>query len=236
MPSKPTLVGTALWRKFGDGLSETTAVADLSLELYAGELALLMGPSGSGKSTLMALLAGLLHPTGGRVLALGVDIWALSETERESFRRRHCGFVFQGYNLFVSLTAREQLELVLRWSDPALSEAEARQRVAEMLRTLGLVRQTDYLPAQLSGGEKQRVAIGRALLNNPTFCFADEPTSALDWAHGEQVVRLLADAARNRNATVLAVTHDVRLLPFADRVFHLRDGRLVEPEEGTMTT
>ncbi len=99
-----------------------------------------------------------------------------------------------------------------------------------MLRTLGLGKQIDYLPAQLSGGEKQRVAIGRALLNNPDFCFADEPTSALDWSHGEQVVGLLRDAAKKRGATVLTVTHDDRLLPFADRVYHLSDGRLLEQE------
>jgi putative ABC transport system ATP-binding protein len=225
----PTLVGRCLWRKFGEGRTETTALADVSLELHAGALALLMGPSGSGKSTLLALLAGLLHPTQGQVLALGQDVWSLSEAERESFRRRHCGFVFQGYNLFASLTAREQLELVLRWSDPALAAATARRRVAEMLGALGLDRQIDYLPPQLSGGEKQRVAIGRALLNNPTFCFADEPTSALDWSHGEQVVQLLVEAARQRNATVLVVSHDNRLLPYADRVYQLRDGRLVGP-------
>jgi len=224
----PTLVARHLVRTFGDGPSQTTAVADVSLDFHGGEMVLLMGPSGSGKSTLLALLSGLMQPNQGKVLALNQDIWAMDEPKREAFRRQHFGFIFQGYNLFPSLTAREQLELVLRWTDPNLSAATVRERIGAMLGTLGLGRQIDYLPSQLSGGEKQRVAIGRALLNNPDFCFADEPTSALDWSHGAQVVGLLRDAAKTRGATVLTVTHDDRLLPFADRVYHLSDGKLVE--------
>jgi putative ABC transport system ATP-binding protein len=220
-----TLRAQHLTRIYGAGELQTVALSDVSLELHRGEFALLMGPSGSGKSTLLAVLSGLLKPSGGRVMALDRDLWQLSEPEREQFRRRHCGFIFQGYNLFPMLTARQQVELVLRWGE-GLSPRPARRRATELLDLLGLGRKGHLYPEQLSGGEKQRVAIGRALVKDPAFCFADEPTSALDWAHGEQVVELLRSAAREKNATVLVVSHDARLVPFADRVFHLEDGRL----------
>jgi putative ABC transport system ATP-binding protein len=198
-----------------------------------------MGPSGSGKSTLLAILSGLLAPTSGRVLALGTDLGQLSPRARERFRLRHYGFIFQGYNLFPALTAREQLEIVLRWG-AGVSARVARQRAVAMLVLLGLGAKTSLRPAQLSGGEKQRVAIGRALIKDPTFCFADEPTSALDWSHGEQVIELLSTAAHERGASILIVTHDTRIIPYADRLFHLEDGRLHEaadePSGSTLQT
>jgi len=207
----------------------TVALQDVSLDLHGGEFTLLMGPSGSGKSTLLAALSGLLRPDSGHVWALGQDLWRLSDREREAFRLRHCGFIFQGYNLFPALTARQQLEMVLRWGEGA-SAREARHRTEEMLGLLGLSKKAHLRPAQLSGGEKQRVAIGRALIKEPNFCFADEPTAALDWAHGEQVIDLLRTAARERGTTVLVVAHDARIVPYVDRVFHLEDGCLGEPE------
>jgi putative ABC transport system ATP-binding protein len=224
------LRGRQLTRSFGDGDTRTTALREVSLELAAGQVALLMGPSGSGKSTLLAVLSGLLRPDSGEVLALGQDLWGLSEAERERFRLRHCGFIFQGYNLFASLTARQQLEMVVRWGEGA-GAREARRRTDEMLGLLGLAKKAHLRPAELSGGEKQRVAIGRALIKGPDFCFADEPTSALDWSHGEQVIELLRNAAHERGAAVLVVAHDSRIIPYADRVFHLEDGYLREPED-----
>ncbi|MCC6419047.1 MAG: ATP-binding cassette domain-containing protein, partial [Gemmataceae bacterium] len=174
----PTLRARHLTRTFGSGEVKTTALADVSLDLYPGQLALLMGPSGSGKSTLLAVLSGLLKPDGGRVLTLGQNLWDLTERQREDFRLKHCGFIFQGYNLFPALTARQQLEMVLRWGRGTGSR-EARRRADEILSLLGLAKKASLRPAQMSGGEKQRVAIGRALIKEPTFCFADEPTSAL---------------------------------------------------------
>ena len=231
----PTLIGRNLLRTFGDGDSQTTALNDVSLELFKGQFALLMGPSGSGKSTLLAVLSGLLHPTTGQVLAGDggryVDIWQLSDREREHFRLRQCGYIFQGYNLFPALTARQQLEIVLRWGCGATAY-EARRQAEEMLEKLGLGNKASLLPANLSGGEKQRVAIGRALVKNPTLVFADEPTSALDWAHGEQVVELLRVAAHERGAMILVVSHDARMVPLVDTVFHLEDGKLTENPEG----
>jgi putative ABC transport system ATP-binding protein len=226
---EPTLRGIRLTRVFGDGETKTTALQDASLELYSGQINLLMGPSGSGKSTLLAVLSGLLRPDSGRVIALGQDLWAMSEKEQERFRLRHTGFIFQGYNLFPALTARQQLEMVLRWGEGA-SSSEARRRTEEMLSLLGLARKAHLRPAELSGGEKQRVAIGRALAKNPMFCFADEPTSALDWANGEQVIELLRTAAHERGATILVVAHDARIIPYADRVFQMEDGRLMESD------
>jgi putative ABC transport system ATP-binding protein len=227
----PTLAGRHLSRSFGVGETATVVLRDVSLDLYGGQVLLLMGPSGSGKSTLLAVLSGLLRPDRGEVVALGQSLWQMSEKAQRQFRLRHYGFIFQGFNLFPSLTAREQLEMVLLWGE-RVSEREARRRVGETLERLGLGRRGDLTADQLSGGEKQRVAIARALLKNPTFCFADEPTSSLDWAHGEQVMQLLRSAAHERGATIFVVAHDARIVPYADRVCHLDDGRLSRKDEG----
>ncbi len=227
---EPTLKAWALTRTYGSGEMKTYALSDVGIELYPGQLALLMGPSGSGKSTLLAVLSGLLKPDSGKVLSLGQDLWSMTEAQREQFRLRYCGFIFQGYNLFPALTARQQLEMVLRWGADAPAR-EARERAAAMLALLGLAKKADLRPIQLSGGEKQRVAIGRALIKEPTFVFADEPTAALDWKHGEQVVELLRAAAHDNGSTILIVAHDARMIPHVDRVFHLEDGVLVEGAE-----
>ncbi len=230
---RPTLSGRHLTRVFGEGESVVRAVADVSLDLEPGEIVLLMGPSGSGKTMLLAVLSGLLQPTSGQVVALGQDLWQMSELQREHFRMRHCGFIFQEHNLFPSLTARQQLEMVLRWG-LGTPVRQARARTDAMLALLDLPKKGYLRPIELSGGERQRVAVGRALIKDPTFCFADEPTSALDWAHGEQVIELLRRAAHERGRTVLVVGHDARMIPHADRVLYMDDGSLREqpPEEG----
>ena len=221
----PTLQGLDLQRCFGTGDAKTFAINNVSLDLRKSEMNLLMGPSGSGKSTLLAVLSALLRPDGGQVQALGQDLWRMTEQELERFRLRHCSYVFQGYNLFPALTARQQLEIVLRWGE-GCTRREARIRSEKVLCRLGLEKKLNLRPMQLSGGEKQRVAIGRALVKNPSFLFADEPTSALDWENGQQVIELLNDVARQGGATVLVVTHDPRLLPFADKVYEMADGKL----------
>jgi putative ABC transport system ATP-binding protein len=222
------LVGRRLTHAFGQGQTRAVVLREVTLRLRPGELVLVMGPSGSGKSTLLAVLSGLMRPGGGQVEALGEDLWRVTPTARKQFRQRHFGFIFQGYNLFPALTARQQLEIILRWGSGASAEV-AKDRAAEMLRLLGLGDKQSLRPAQLSGGEKQRVAIGRALVKEPKIIFADEPTSALDWEHGRQVVELLRRAAAARGAAVFVVSHDARVVPYADRVFHLEDGRLNEP-------
>ena len=225
----PSLCGVQLTRTFGDGTARRAALRDVSLELSPGQLALLMGPSGSGKSTLLAILSGLLEPDKGQVLAADDgqlrDVWAMSAKERELYRLKNTGFVFQGYNLFPALTARQQLEIVLKWGE-GTSSSTARHRADEMLDRLGMSKNRHKKPAQLSGGEKQRVAIARALVKNPMFLFADEPTSALDWENGQNVIELLRDAAHERNASILVVSHDHRIIPFVDAYFHIEDGHL----------
>ncbi len=229
----PMLRGLNLTRTYGEGSTLTHALREVSLDLHRGQLVLLMGPSGSGKSTLLAVMSGLLQPDGGEVFAHDGqrlrDVWHMTAREREQFRLRYCGFIFQGYNLFPALTARQQLEIILRWGAGA-GGRDARRRADEMLSLLGLGSRGDLTPNQLSGGEKQRVAIGRALIKNPKFCFADEPTSALDWSSGERVIELLRAAAHERDATILIVSHDHRILPYVDVHFHLEDGRLTEAE------
>ena len=216
-------------KTYGDGTARRAALREVTLDLYAGQLSLLMGPSGSGKSTLLAILSGLLEPDTGQVFADDEgrlrDVWAMSPKEREEYRRKYAGFIFQGYNLFPALTARQQLEIVLKWGGGA-GNSDARRRADEMLDRLGLEKNKHKKPAQLSGGEKQRVAIGRALVKNPSFVFADEPTSALDWENGQKVIELLRDAAHERKASILVVSHDHRILPFVDAYYHLEDGHL----------
>ena len=229
--TNPSLRGVHITKTYGDGAKRRTALDNVSLDLFPGQLALLMGPSGSGKSTLLAVASGLLEPDSGQVLAEDNgelrDVWAMTSKQREDFRLRTTGFVFQGYNLFPALTARQQLEIVLKWGGYA-SGGEARRQADAMLERLGLTPNRHKKPAHLSGGEKQRVSIGRALVKNPSFLFADEPTSALDWENGQTVMELLRDAAHERGASILVVSHDHRLLPYVDVYYHLEDGHLEE--------
>jgi putative ABC transport system ATP-binding protein len=219
------LSGTELTHSFGEGRTLTRVLRGVNVSFRRGEVVLLTGPSGSGKSTLLAVLSGLLRPRGGTVTALGQNVWAMSDRRRERFRLEHCGYVFQHHNLLAALPARQQIEIVLRWGRGA-SLGEARRRADEMLDFLAMRDRADLLPLELSGGEKQRVAIGRALVKEPTLCFADEPTSALDWEHGRNIVELLRKQATERGGTVLIVSHDPRMEPFADTILHLTDGRL----------
>ena len=192
--------------------------------MYPGELTLLVGPSGSGKSTMLSILSGLLHPDTGVVLALGIDVWSLNEKKLDMFRLEHCGFIFQGFNLFTSLSALDNVILPLQYLGVTGKEAQNRARHA--LEEVGLGGRIHLRPLELSGGEKQRVAIARALVKRPKMIFADEPTSALDKSNSEIVITLLHEIATQHNATVLGVTHDPRLLSHADRVIQLEDGVL----------
>jgi putative ABC transport system ATP-binding protein len=218
----------ALDKRFTSGKTSAQVLFGVSLELAAGELTLISGPSGSGKSTLLAALSGLTRPDAGRVTALGEDLWSLGANALDAFRLKHCGFIFQGFNLFSALSALDQVILPLQYQGLPFSTARARAEAT--LDAVGLARHAHLRPAELSGGEKQRVAIARALAKAPTLLFADEPTSALDSGNGQAVAELMQRAAVERGTAVLCVTHDPRLTRHAHRVIHLEDGRITSDE------
>lgn len=227
--SAASIVADDVRRSFGTGATANEVLRGVSLAIRPGELTLIVGPSGSGKSTLLSVLSGLLRPDHGSVRVLDQSLWGLEEAEIDAFRLRHCGFVFQGFNLFSSLTALEQVILPLQYA--GMHGRAAMDRALEALEAVGLGNKTGLRPAELSGGEKQRVAIARALARQPELVFADEPTSALDRENGRTVIELLRHAALRRHATVLAVTHDPRLVAHADRVLRIEDGRITSDEQ-----
>ena len=222
------VVAEGLTKRFKTGRTHVTVLREVDFEARPGEVTMVMGPSGSGKSTLIAALSGLMRPDEGRVSALGTDLWSRKAGRIDRFRLDHCGFIFQGFNLFPALTAFEQVATVLRYQ--GLSRRAARQRAIEALSEVGLEPRMRQRPSELSGGEKQRVAIARALAKSPDLVFADEPTSALDGESGQIVVRLLRRAATEHGAAVICVTHDPRLEAFADRLVRLEDGRVLSDE------
>jgi putative ABC transport system ATP-binding protein len=229
MSAAPTITAEGVRRSFGSGATANEVLRGISLAIRPGELTLIVGPSGSGKSTLLSVLSGLLRPDQGRVQVLDRSLWELDEAQIDAFRLRHCGFVFQGFNLFSSLTALEQVLLPLQYA--GMRGRAAVERALDALDAVGLGNKTTLRPLELSGGEKQRVAIARALARRPELVFADEPTSALDRENGRTVIELLRHAALQRGATVLAVTHDPRLVAHADRVLRIEDGEITSDEQ-----
>ena len=220
-----TLDAELLHKSFLSGHVRSDVLQGLSIRIQAGELTLISGPSGCGKSTLLAILSGLLRPDTGRVLALGEDIWRLDSSAMERFRLRHTGFVFQGFNLFPALTALEQVMLPLGYL--GMPVAKARACSMAVLDEVGLSSRSQLRPIELSGGEKQRVAIARALAKEPELIFVDEPTSALDAANGTLIIDMLHRIARSHAAIVLCVSHDPRLIAYADRVLKMEDGNIL---------
>ncbi|MBF2076321.1 MAG: ATP-binding cassette domain-containing protein [Synechococcales cyanobacterium C42_A2020_086] len=200
------------------------ALSEINLEVRPGHLHLLMGPAGAGKTTLLLILAGLLTPTAGRVYLLGQDMMALSQSQRAQFRLAHLGIVFQDHNLLRSLTALENVKLLLTLK--GVPEQEAEKQALALLEALGLGAQAHTRPRLLSVGQQQRVAVARALAGNPPLIMADEPTSALDSENGRIVAELLHQRSR-QGSTVLMATHDARILSFADDVTYLEDGVIV---------
>ncbi|KAF1016334.1 MAG: putative ABC transporter ATP-binding protein [Stenotrophomonas maltophilia] len=220
----PSLQAVGLEKSFMAGTLPVQVLRGLSLDVLPGELTLVAGPSGCGKSTLLSLLSGLSPPDAGRVGALGEDLGGMSRADAERFRLRHVGFVFQGFNLFPALTALEQVQLPLGYL--GISKRESAAMAARALDEVGLSHRSDMRPAQLSGGEKQRVAVARAFAKSPTLIFADEPTSALDAHNGQRVIDILHRYARDHDTTVLCVSHDPRLIQHADRVIAMEDGAI----------
>ena len=228
----PAIEARGLTKRFKTGRSYIDVLKGMDFDAAHGDLTMVMGPSGSGKSTLIAALSGLLKPDGGRVDILDVDdLWKKSSGRIDRFRLDHCGFIFQGFNLFPALTALQQVKIVLKYQGLEPKEQERRARAA--LEEVGLGPRINQRPSELSGGEKQRVAIARCLAKNPQLIFADEPTSALDGENGQVVIRLLRRAAVEHGAAVICVTHDPRLEAYADRVIKMEDGRILSDEKRT---
>jgi putative ABC transport system ATP-binding protein len=217
-------------RTLGSGAGQVQALRGVDLSLRRGELTLLMGPSGSGKTTLLLVLGCMLAPSSGSVTVCGVTTTDADKEGLAKLRRDHIGFVFQSFHLFPTLTAAQNVQLALDIRKER--GRRARERSREALTMVGLEQKIDALPQELSGGEQQRVAIARAIVANPSIVLADEPTAALDTDNGRTIMRILASIAHDRQRAVLVVTHDPRIVPFADRIIHIEDGRLVDEPSG----
>jgi len=217
----------------GQGAGEVQALKGVSLSLMGGALTLLMGPSGSGKTTLLSILGCMMTPTSGTVRVRGHGTADAGPEDLAKLRREHIGFVFQSYHLFPTLTALDNVRLALdvRGERATLATAKAN----EALAMVGLSHKTKSYPLELSGGEQQRVAIARAIVGNASAILADEPTAALDSENGQAIMTVLAQIARDATRGVLVVTHDPRILPFANRVVRIEDGRIVGEERGAAT-
>lgn len=226
----PTVLAERVTKVFGRGETEVVALRDVSIEVDAGELVALMGPSGSGKTTLLRAISLIDPPTRGRIVIAGQPVFdnrhVLVDDRR--LRRERMGIIFQSYNLIPFLTVIENVALVLTLNGVALREALRRSRA--LLEELDLGHRADVHPATLSGGEQQRLAVARAVVNDPAVILADEPTAALDTERGTAVMELLRRLGRQRRAAVIVVTHDERMLEGFDRVYRMLDGRISSSE------
>jgi putative ABC transport system ATP-binding protein len=217
---------------FGDKTNPTHAMRSVSLQIMPREVVITMGPSGAGKSTLLTIAGALRKPTSGEVLIAGTALSSLNANQLAEVRLHKVGFVFQEFNLMESLTVSQNLELVMRKAKVPADNARA--RAAELLSILGLSHRKDYRPRTLSGGERQRVAIARAIANNPVAILADEPTASLDGTRGAEVMSMLQMIAHDMGTAVLMVSHDHRVLQYADRILWLEDGHLEDREPASM--
>lgn len=228
--AQPTVRVAGLRKGYREGTSRHSVLESLSFDVRPGECVALLGRSGSGKSTLLNLLAGIDRPDEGRIELLGAPITDLTEPALTLLRRRCIGFVYQFFNLIPTLTVAENLALPLELNRTPVHERRSRTRA--LLTRLGLDRRANAFPDQLSGGEQQRVAIGRALIHEPALVLADEPTGNLDAETGERVLALLAEVFRERGRAMILVTHSLAVSRIADRVLTLEQGRLIDAAPG----
>ena len=207
-------------KSYGTGTVQINALAEASFEINKGEFCVLLGSSGAGKTTLLNMLGGMDTVTSGQIYFDGKDISKLSKKELVEYRRHDVGFVFQFYNLIPNLTALENVEIAAQLCKNPIPADEA-------LRMVGLAERENNFPAQLSGGEQQRVAIARAIAKNPHLLLCDEPTGALDYVTGKAVLKLLYDLSRQRDITVIIITHNQAIAPMADRVIRIKSGKII---------
>jgi putative ABC transport system ATP-binding protein len=219
----PIIRVNGLRKIYSTGEIEVHALRGVDLNVARGEFLAVVGPSGSGKSTLFHILGGLAPPTAGEVWIDGVELRAMTESQRTEMRQRKIGFVFQKYNLLPTLTARDNIAL----AQSLAGTKEQPQNFEEVLRLLGIAHRLDHRPRALSGGEQQRVAIARAMVNQPAILLADEPTGNLDTENSNQVLAILRDVNARTGQTILMITHNPEAAAFADRTVTMRDGRIL---------
>ena len=221
---------TDIVKVLGEGAGRVEALKSINLSLAGGELTLLIGPSGSGKTTLLSVLGCMLSPTAGTMEIRGRSTTGLDAEELAELRRDNVGFVFQSYHLFPTLTAAENVRLALDVRGDR--SPSSRVKAEKALATVGLSHKANAFPRELSGGEQQRVAIARAIVGDASVILADEPTAALDSENGHAVMTVLAEIAKDRARALFIVTHDPRIIHFADRILRIEDGRIVSDQRG----
>ncbi|HYN16237.1 MAG TPA: ABC transporter ATP-binding protein [Terriglobales bacterium] len=225
---QPAIAVREVTKTYDEGATGVPALRGVDMDVDPGEIVLLMGPSGSGKTTLLSIMGCILAASSGSVRIAGMEVTKLGEKQLPPLRLKHIGFVFQGFNLFPTLTAGENIEVMLDLK--GVRGAEAKRRAAELLEQVALGEKYKSFPADLSGGQKQRVAIARALAGDPEIVLADEPTAALDSRTGRNVIEMMRSLAHERSRAVVIVTHDGRLKEFADRVVRIEDGIIAGAE------
>ncbi|HUN49559.1 MAG TPA: ABC transporter ATP-binding protein [Candidatus Sulfotelmatobacter sp.] len=232
--TQPIIEAVNVVKFLGSGAGRVQALKDVTLSLAGGELTLLMGPSGSGKTTLLSVLGCMLTPDEGTVRLCGEATAGARPGDLAKLRREHVGFVFQSYHLFPTLNVLENVQVAVdvRGERPQSAIAKAR----DVLSIVGLSHKEKSFPGELSGGEQQRVAIARAIVGGTSAILADEPTGALDSENGQAIMAMLAQIAKDAARTVLVVTHDPRIVSFADRIVHIEDGRILGEAAGPNST
>ena len=226
---EPAIQVKNLYKIFRVGNEKVRALNGVDLTIYKGEFCAIVGTSGSGKSTMLNMLAGLEKPTKGEVIVAGEHLEKMNENQLVKFRREHVGFIFQSFNLLGTMNAIENvaLPLTFRGVDKKIREAKA----VEMLKLVGLPKHMKHRPNEMPGGQQQRVGVARALVLDPEIIFADEPTGNLDSKTSAEVLGLMRKVVTEKNQTMVMVTHDNHLAGFADRIFHIIDGKIVKIED-----
>jgi putative ABC transport system ATP-binding protein len=222
----PSIAVRELTKTYAEGSARVPALRGVDLDVHPGELVMLVGPSGSGKTTLLSMMGCILSSTSGSIRVDGQEITGLKPRQMAQVRLDHIGFVFQGFNLFPTLTAGENVELMLELKK--VDTASGKKRAQQLLEQVGLGDKYNSFPADLSGGQKQRVAIARALAGDPQIVLADEPTAALDSHTGRTVMEMMRALAHERDRAVVIVTHDSRVMEFADRTIRIEDGMIAD--------
>lgn len=216
----------AIDKTYGEGNTATHALKGIDLEIYEGELLMIVGPSGSGKTTLISIIAGILNPSLGECQVLGQDIQNMKNGDKTCFRGRNIGFVFQAFNLIPMLSTLENVAIPLIINGQGYDEAVEKAKM--MLEEMGMADKLGSYPSELSGGQQQRIAIARSCVHEPKIIVCDEPTSALDHETGAKILELLKQRALQPGRTLIIVTHDARIFSFADRIVRMEDGKIAE--------